>query len=270
MAWELDTKKADEARKRGEVAPAPKFPSDKIYVYKEHEFAHMAKEMAEFSDQIRDFNMLLYLRHRTDEKAVQAVAKLHQKLLALPHIQVSVSRMLKGRQTGANMTVQKPATRSKAPAKAKAVVKEAKAVKTSKVAKAPAVLSGGNPQIPKADGDAPVQAYIAAVPGWKREVGERLDAIITRSLPKVAKAVKWNSPLYGVEGRGWFLGVHVFTHYVKVTFFQGASLKPLPPGESKGPDARHLDIREGDEIDEAQFGKWVKQAAKLPGFLGPK
>ena len=140
----------------------------------------------------------------------------------------------------------------------------------SKAAKTPTVLSGGNPRIPKADGNAPVQAYIAAMPGWKREVGERLDAIITRSLPKVAKAVKWNSPLYGVEGRGWFLGVHVFTHYVKVTFFQGASLKPLPPGESKGPDARHLDIREGDEIDEAQFGKWVKQAAKLPGFLGPK
>ena len=164
------------------------------------------------------------------------------------------------------MSDKKLITKSRAPAKKSVKAKAATVPASPKTS----LLSGGNPQIPKADGNAPVQAYIAAMPGWKREVGERLDAIITRSLPKVAKAVKWNSPLYGVEGRGWFLGVHVYTHYVKVTFFQGASLKPLPPGESKGPDARHLDIREGDEIDEAQFGKWVKQAAKLPGFLGPK
>src|SRR5437868_7627906 len=94
----------------------------------------------------------------------------------------------------------------------------------------PVLLSGGNPQIAKGDGNAPVQAYIAAMPGWKRDLGKRLDALITRKVPKVCKAVKWNSPFYGVEGQGWFLSFHVFTHYVKVTFFRGASLRPLPPG----------------------------------------
>jgi hypothetical protein len=132
------------------------------------------------------------------------------------------------------------------------------------------VLSGGNPRIAKADGKAPVQAYIAAMPGWKRDLGKRLDALIERSVPKVRKAVKWNSPLYGIEGQGWFLGVHVFTRYVKVTFFRGASLRPVPPGPSKGKDARYLNIHEGDELDEAQMANWVKQAAALPGFLGPR
>lgn len=131
------------------------------------------------------------------------------------------------------------------------------------------LLSGGNPQIAKADGDAPVQAYIAAMPGWKRHVGHRLDALIVRTLPGVRKAVKWNSPLYGMEGQGWFLGVHCFTHYVKVTFFRGMSLRPIPPGASKGKDTRYIDIREGDELDEAQMASWVKQAAALPGFLAP-
>jgi len=128
-------------------------------------------------------------------------------------------------------------------------------------------LSGGNPQIAKADGDAPVQAYIAAMPGWKREVGERLDAVITRTVPKVRKAVRWNSPFYGIEGQGWFLSFHVLTNYVKVAFFKGASLRPLPPGVSKQKDVRYLDIREGDKLDEKQVASWVKQAAKLPGWL---
>jgi hypothetical protein len=131
------------------------------------------------------------------------------------------------------------------------------------------LLSGGNPQIAKADGERPVQAYIAAMPGWKRDLGRRLDALITRSVPNVRKAVKWNSPLYGVEGQGWFLSFHVFTHYVKVTFFSGALLRPLPPGPSKHDRARHLDIRENDELDAQQLTSWVKQAAALPGFLAP-
>jgi hypothetical protein len=130
----------------------------------------------------------------------------------------------------------------------------------------PRLLSGGNPQIAKADGDAPVQAYIAAMPGWKRELGAKLDALVTRTVPGVRKAVKWNSPFYGVEGRGWFLGVHCFTHYVKVTFFRGASLQPLPPGASKQKEVRYLDLREHDELDETLVASWVTQAAELPGW----
>ena len=128
------------------------------------------------------------------------------------------------------------------------------------------LLSGGNPQIAKGDGDVPVQEYIAALPGWKREIGKRLDALIVRAVPRAQKAVKWNSPFYGLEGRGWFLGIHVYTRYVKLAFFRGASLKPLPPGVSKQPEVRYLDIHEHDELDEAQLSKWVKQAAKLPGW----
>jgi hypothetical protein len=132
------------------------------------------------------------------------------------------------------------------------------------------LLAGGNPQIAKADGDGPVQAYIAAMPGWKRDLGRRLDALITRHVPDVQKAVKWNSPFYGIEGQGWFLSFHVFTRYVKVAFFRGASLRPVPPSPSKNKDTRYIDIYEGDELDEAQMAKWVKQAAALPGFLGPR
>ncbi len=129
------------------------------------------------------------------------------------------------------------------------------------------LLSGGNPQIAKADGDTPVQAYIAAMPGWKRSVGKRLDALIVRHVPTVRKAVRWNSPFYGVEGQGWFLSFHVFTHYVKVTFFRGASLRPVPPGRTvRSKDARRIDIHEGD-FDDAQMAKWVKQAAALPGWV---
>ena len=128
------------------------------------------------------------------------------------------------------------------------------------------LLSGGNPQIAKADGDDLVQAYIAAMPGWKRDLGKRLDALIVRNVPNVRKAVKWNSPFYGVEGQGWFLSFHVFTHYVKVTFFRGTSLRPVPPGGT-GKDARWFDIREHDPFDEAQVATWVKQAAALPGWV---
>ena len=128
------------------------------------------------------------------------------------------------------------------------------------------LLTGGNPQIAKGDGDAPVQAYINAMPGWKRDVGKRLDALVSGKVPKVRKAVKWNSPFYGVEGQGWFLSFHVFTRYVKVTFFRGTSLRPVPPGGSQ-PEARWLDIHEGEEFDEAQMAKWVKQAAAIPGWL---
>jgi hypothetical protein len=132
-------------------------------------------------------------------------------------------------------------------------------------AKAVKLLSGGNPQIAKAYGDAPVQAYIAAMPGWKSGMGRRLDAIIARTVPHVFKAVKWNSPLYGIEGQGWFLGIHCFTKYIKVAFFRGASLRPLPPGESKQKEVRYLDIHEDEPLDEAQFAAWVKQASGLPG-----
>ena len=132
----------------------------------------------------------------------------------------------------------------------------------------PTLLAGGNPQIAKADGDAPVQAYIAAMPGWKLEVGRRLDALIVRTVPGARKAVKWNSPFYGIEGRGWFLSFHCFTKYVKVTFFHGMSLRPPPPGESKHKEVRYLDVHENEKLDEAQVARWVKQASQLPGWDG--
>ena len=132
----------------------------------------------------------------------------------------------------------------------------------------PKLLSGGNPQIPKGDGDAPVQAYIAAMPGWKQDIGRKLDALVTKSVPGVQKAVRWNSPFYGVEGRGWFLGTHCLTKYVKVTFFRGLSLKPIPPGGTpKSGDARWLDIYEDYGFDEKQMTAWIKQAAALPGWV---
>ena len=129
----------------------------------------------------------------------------------------------------------------------------------------PTLLSGGNPQIAKGYGDAPVQAYIAAMPGWKHDVGRRLDALIVRTVPGVQKAVKWNTPLYGIEGQGWFLSYHCFTKYVKVAFFRGMSLRPVPPGESRSQNTRYLHIHEGDQLDEAQLAAWVKQASQLPG-----
>ena len=147
--------------------------------------------------------------------------------------------------------------------------------KTTRKAKKPSqntteevrLLSGGNPQIAKADGDAPVQAYIAAMPEWKSDLGRRLDDIIVRNVPNVRKAVRWNSPWYGIEGRGWFASYHVFTRYVKITFLNGASLDPLPPGGGKDPDARWVDIYEG-ELDGEQMAEWVRQSAALPGWDG--
>ncbi len=131
----------------------------------------------------------------------------------------------------------------------------------------PVLLSGGNPQIPKGDGDAPVQAYIAAMPGWKNDVGRRLDDLIVRIVPNVRKAVRWNSPFYGIEDEGWFVSYHVFTRYVKVTFFNGRLLRPVPPGSGKDKDARWVDIYE-DELDEDRIAEWMRQAAALPGWRG--
>lgn len=128
------------------------------------------------------------------------------------------------------------------------------------------LLSGGNPQIAKGEGDAPVQAYIAAMPEWKRDIGQRLDALVSRGVPEVQKAVKWNSPFYGVEGQGWFLSFHVYARYVKVTFFSGTSLQPMPPGASKHKDVRYVDIG-ADGFDEAQMAAWIEQAARVPGWV---
>lgn len=164
------------------------------------------------------------------------------------------------RKTKPKGTVSKPAGKADAkPGKA------ATKLQTDDNKKPVVLLSGGNPQIAKGYGDEPVQAYIAAMPDWKQDIGRRLDAIIVRAIPDVKKAVKWNTPFYGLDGQHWFLGFHCITKYVKVAFMQGASLDPLPPGTSKQKDVRYLDIYENDEIDEAQFTDWVKQASLLPG-----
>ncbi len=163
----------------------------------------------------------------------------------------------------------KKAAPKKAAAKkpaAKAAPKKAAPKKAAK-AKPVKLLSGGNPQIAKGDGDGPVQAYIAAMPGWKSAVGRKLDALIVRTLPDVRKAVKWNSPFYGIEGNGWFMGLHVFTSYIKIAFLSGSSLTPPPPGTSKDKNTRYLDIHEDDKLDEKQLTKWLKQAADLPGWI---
>jgi hypothetical protein len=166
---------------------------------------------------------------------------------------------------GSESSAAAPKKASKAaPSPSKAQPMASKAKPTASKTK-PVLLSGGNPQIAKADGDAPVQAYIAALPGWKGDIGRKLDALIVRQVPGVQKAVKWNSPFYGLAGRGYFLSFHVFARYVKVTFFRGTSLEPLPPGASKVADTRYADLHEG-ELDEAQMTKWVKQAAALPGW----
>ena len=146
-----------------------------------------------------------------------------------------------------------------------ALVREAVACNGRQNGAAPVLLSGGNPQISKGDGDAPVQAYITAMPGWKSDFGRRLDALIEQNVPGVRKAVRWNSPFYGVEGQGFFLNYHVFTRHVRVTFFRGVALEPLPPGKMKDPDSRHIDVHEG-EFDEERMAAWVRQAAALPGW----
>jgi hypothetical protein len=142
------------------------------------------------------------------------------------------------------------------------------ATKPQEAAAKPALLAGGNPQIVKADGDAPVQAYIAAMPGWKRDAGRRLDTLIERTVPGVRKAVRWNSPFYGIEGQGWFLSYHCFTRYIKVTFLNGTSLSPLPPVESKDPNTRYFHVHEDDEPDEKLVASWIRQASELPGWDG--
>jgi len=157
-------------------------------------------------------------------------------------------------------TARKAAPQSGGPAKAVKARGAASKPRTGEVT----LLSGGNPQIAKGYGDEPVQAYIAAMPGWKSDVGRRLDALIVEAVPGVQKAVKWNSPLYGVEEQHWFLSFHCFTKYIKVTFFRGTSLRPMPAGQSKHKDVRYLDIYEG-QLDEAQFSDWVRQASQLPG-----
>lgn len=176
----------------------------------------------------------------------------------------------KGRlAAGAKRNVEKaePAAKKANPASKKGERAAIQPESATGEAKQVKLLSGGNPQIAKADGDAPVQAYIAAMPGWKREIGERFDAIVTQAVPGVRKAVKWNSPLYGVEGQGWFLSFHVLTRYVKATFFNGLSLTPVPPGGTeKSRESRWLDVYEDDAFDEALFTSWVKQAAALPGW----
>ncbi|ATB46574.1 histidine kinase [Corallococcus macrosporus DSM 14697] len=176
----------------------------------------------------------------------------------------STVKKASSRKVAAKAAPRKP-TAKKAPARAAAPKAAASKRKSPVKAKEPRLLSGGNPQIAKGYGDAPVQAYIEAMPGWKRDVGLRLDALIERAVPGVSKAVKWNSPFYGVEGQGWFLGIHCFAKYIKVAFFRGMSLKPVPPGESKSQDTRYLDIRENVPLDEGQFTAWVKQASQLPG-----
>lgn len=161
----------------------------------------------------------------------------------------------------------KAARTSPQPVKKSAAAKSAPRKPASGSKPAVKLLSGGNPQIAKGYGDAPVQAYIAAMPGWKSAVGRRLDELIVRAVPGVRKAVKWNSPFYGAEDpdSGWFLGLHVFEKYIKVAFFKGKSLQPLPPDDSKQKEVRYLNIREDAPLDEKQFTNWVKQASKLPG-----
>jgi hypothetical protein len=169
---------------------------------------------------------------------------------------------------GAN-TSDNPPNNVTSGASERAAAKRAKPRKTAAkpTSGRPTLLAGGNPQIAKAEGDAPVQAYIAAMPGWKSDIGRRLDALIVRTVPDVRKAVKWNSPFYGVDGQGWFVSFHVFTKYVKVTFFRGTSLDPMPPGESKHEEVRYLDIRENDQFDEAQMVRWISQASAMPGWV---
>lgn len=160
-------------------------------------------------------------------------------------------------KTGKPEKADKPSAKAAKKATAKSALK--KDGKTGVV-----LLSGGNPQIAKGDGDAPVQAYIAAMPGWKQDVGRYLDDLIVRTVPHATKAVKWNTPFYGLEGKGFFIGFHCLTKYVKVSFFKGTSMKPIPPGESKQKDVRYLDIYENEKLDEKLLASWILQASKLP------
>jgi hypothetical protein len=162
----------------------------------------------------------------------------------------------------------KAKAKTKTTAKAKTTTAAARRTKKTSAGRQVPVLAGGNPQIAKADGDAPVQKYLANIPGWKKGVGQKIDALVTRAVPGVRKAVKWNSPFYGVAGKGWFLSLHCFTKYVKVAFFRGSSLRPLPPGASKQKEVRYLDVHEDDELDETQLARWIAQASAIPGWDG--
>jgi hypothetical protein len=175
------------------------------------------------------------------------------------------AKRVAAKPAAARRTAAKKTAAKKVAAEAKPGGTTAKKADAKRGAEAPKLLSGGNPQIAKGYGDTPVQAYIAAMPGWKRDLGRRLDALIERTVPGVHKAVKWNSPFYGMEDDSWFLSFHCFTRYVKLAFFRGTSLRPVPPGKSKHEQVRYLDIHEDDEFDEAQFADWVTQASRLPG-----
>src|SRR5262245_3966262 len=178
------------------------------------------------------------------------------------------AKAAKPRETAAKSSARKPTKAAANVLPAHGAVTEATASKSKGSAvTARILLAGGNPQIAMADGDAPVQAYIAAMQGWKRDVGRQLDALIVSTVPRVRKAVKWNSPLYGIEAQGWFLGFHCFTKYVKVAFFRGTLLRPVPLGESKNKDTRYLDIYEDDKLDKAQMMRWIRQASALPGWV---
>jgi len=176
---------------------------------------------------------------------------------------VKVKKKATGRKTAAKQsgTKRSPKRKKAAGAAASKPAAQSRSGGSARVK----LLSGGNPQIAKGDGDEVVQAYIAAMPGWKGDVGRRLDRLIVRTVPGVAKAVRWNSPFYGVPGQGWFLSYHCMTRYIKVTFFRGTSLRPVPPAASRHQEVRYFHIHEDDAIDEALLTSWIQQAAALPG-----
>ncbi len=162
--------------------------------------------------------------------------------------------------------VEKRATAEKAPASAEARRPPAAKARAPRAGSpAPKLLSGGNPQIPKGDGDAVVQAYIAAMPGWKSRVGRLFDALIVATVPEVAKAVRWNMPFYGAPGEGWHLGFRCFTKYVQISFLTGAALRPPPPLASKHPRVRYLNLYESEPLDEERLASWIAQAFQQPG-----
>lgn len=241
---------------------------------------------AKLADPARQFNASLDGNtrraidlHEGDELDVQAFEALIRAAVALNAASRSKQRRIEamakhsshtakvGGSTGSRRRSPKPTAREATPRPASRTRRTAG---KPEAGTAPGVrlLAGGNPQMAKAEGDSPVQAYIAAIPGWKREIGRRLDALISQTVPGVRKAVKWNSPFYGIENQGWFAAFHVFARYVKVTFFKGTSLRPVPPG-GKSQEGRWIDIHEGGhDFDETQLAAWIRQASELPGWSG--
>jgi hypothetical protein len=195
-------------------------------------------------------------------------SKVHRARSVVPAAKVSKPTKASAKKPAADKGLPRKATNKAAKPPSRGGNEKAAAARAKGAAAKPALLAGGNPQIAKAEGDAPVQAYIAAMPGWKSEVGLRLDALIVRTVPGVRKAVKWNSPFYGVEGQGWFINFHCFTKYIKVAFFRGASLRPVPPGGSKHKEVRYFDINAADQFDEERMASWIRQAAFIPGWDG--